>query len=89
MKKGNIVLGIVSIQKSRIGPSLPLPAAENPDSETKEKLNLQKEEKTIKRQKHQRLMTKEKLNLQKEEKTTKRKKHQSLMSKDKLIMLKK
>ena len=55
---------------------------------TKEKLNLQKE-KTIKRQKHQRLMTKEKLNLQKEEKTTKRKKHQSLMSKDKLIMLKK
>ena len=33
-KKGNIVLGIVSIQKSRIGPSLPLPAAENPDSET-------------------------------------------------------
>ena len=34
MKKGNIVLGIVSIQKSRIGPSLPLPAADNPDSET-------------------------------------------------------
>ena len=34
MKKGNIVLGIVSIQKSRISPSLPLPAAENPDSET-------------------------------------------------------
>ena len=32
-KKGNILLGIVSIQKSRIGPSLPLPAAENPDSE--------------------------------------------------------
>ena len=41
---------------------------------TKEKLNLQKEEKTIQRQKHQRLMTKEKLNLRKEEKTIKKEK---------------
>ena len=33
-KKGSVVLGIVSIQKSRIGTSLSLPATENPDSET-------------------------------------------------------